>query len=324
VSQLFDSLRRGRGSSDRANSTRTAHGDALLSTLGYTPGPRRSGLASVVLAVVLLLGLGVAGWLGWHNYLGDTAGPDAATRAPAPSLPQPTPSRPPDAAGDPLPESPPVMRSSPAAKPQPSLPTAHTQAPSSAVSRDSDLERALYYHRAGDYANALQRYRALLDRDDLNAQAHNNLGLLYQEQGQLQESARELQRAIAIDPRNSGTHNNYGVTWLMLGRSSDAAAEFQSALTLDPANLDALVNLALVDRSAGRLDAAKERLLEALNRAPGNAAAHYNLAQLYDQTNEAARAVEHYRLFLEHAGAEHADRAPTVRARIAALTRIPE
>ena len=192
------------------------------------------------------------------------------------------------------------------------------------MSLDSDLERALYYHRAGDYSNALQRYRALLERDDLNAQAHNNLGVLYQEKGQLPESAGELQRAIAINPRNSGSHNNYGVTLLMLGRISDAAAEFRSALTIDPANLDALVNLALVDRSAGHLDAAKERLLEALNRAPENAPAHYNLAQLYDETNEPARAVEHYWLFLEHAGAEHADRAPTVRARIAALTRIPE
>ena len=33
------------------------------------------------------------------------------------------------------------------------------------------------------------------------------------------------------------------------------------------------------------------------------------LAQLYDQTNEPARAVEHYRMFLDTAGAEHAIRA---------------
>ena len=58
--------------------------------------------------------------------------------------------------------------------------------------------------------------------------------------------------------------------------------------------------------------------------APRNAAAHYNLAQLYDQTNEAARAVEHYRRFLETAGSEHAGRAAAVRARIAELSRTPE
>jgi len=110
----------------------------------------------------------------------------------------------------------------------------------------------------------------------------------------------------------------------MLGRTDEAVAEFQSALKLEPANLDARVNLALAERSSGRLDAAKETLLDVLNRAPANAPAHYNLAQLYDQTNEPARAVEHYRLFLEHAGPDHVDRAAPVRARIAALSKMPE
>ncbi len=185
--------------------------------------------------------------------------------------------------------------------------------------RENDLELALYYHRAGDFASAMQHYRALLDRNELNAQAHNNLGLLYQERNLLQESARELQRAVVIEPRNASTRNNYGVTLLMLGQVDQAAAEFQTAVWLEPRNVDALVNLSLVQRKAAQLDIAKETLLRVLNIAPRNAAAHYNLAQLYDDTNERVRAAEHYRLFLENAGAEHADRAAAVRARIAAL-----
>ncbi len=191
-------------------------------------------------------------------------------------------------------------------------------------SRDSDLELALYYHRAGDFTNALQRYQALLARNELNAQAHNNLGLLYQQRNRLQESARELQRAVLIEPRNAGTHNNYGVTLLMLGRLDEAVAEFRSAQALDPRNMDALVNLGLAERNAGRFDVAKETLLQVLNVSPENAAAHYNLALLYEQTNEPAQAVGHYRRFLDHAGAEHADRSAAVRARIAALSRMPE
>jgi Tfp pilus assembly protein PilF len=143
--------------------------------------------------------------------------------------------------------------------------------------------------------------------------------LLYQQRNLLQESARELQRAVVLEPRNSSTRNNYGVTLLMLGQVDHAAAEFQTALWLEPQNVDALINLSLVQRRAGQLDTAKETLLRVLNVAPRNAPAHYNLAQLYDDTNERARAVEHYRLFLDNAGAEHADRAALVRARIAAL-----
>jgi tetratricopeptide (TPR) repeat protein len=91
-----------------------------------------------------------------------------------------------------------------------------------------------------------------------------------------------------------------------------------------PQNLDALVNLAITQRTGRQFDLAKETLLKALTIAPRNAAAHYNLGQLYDQTNEPARAVEHYRTFLDTAGAEHVSRAAAVRARIAALSRTPE
>jgi tetratricopeptide (TPR) repeat protein len=94
--------------------------------------------------------------------------------------------------------------------------------------------------------------------------------------------------------------------------------------TLKAQTIAALVNLAIAQRTAGQFDLAEETLLRALALAPRNAAAHYNLGQLYDQTNEPARAVEHYRTFLDTVGAEHASRAAAVRARIAALSRTPE
>jgi type IV pilus assembly protein PilF len=188
----------------------------------------------------------------------------------------------------------------------------------------SEFDLAVYYHRAGDFENALQHYRSLLQKNELNAQAHNNLGLLYQEKNLLQESARELERAVILEPRNTSAHNNYGVTLLMLGRPDEAAAEFRSALALDARNVDAFVNLALAQRSQNQPEVAKETLLTALSIAPRNPAAHYNLAQLYDQSHDVAPAIDHYRRFLETAGSEHARRAAAVRVRIAELSRTPE
>ena len=182
-----------------------------------------------------------------------------------------------------------------------------------------DLALALYYHRSGDFENALVRYRALLAKNELNAQVHNNLGLLYQEKNLLDDSAREFQRALLIAPRYGRAHNNYGVTLLRQGNLDGASAEFRSVLQLEPRNADAMVNLALAEKSAGQLERAKESLLRALTVAPKSAAAHYNLAVLYDDTNDTLRAVEHYRAFLDTAGAEYASRAPDVRARLAVL-----
>ncbi len=188
----------------------------------------------------------------------------------------------------------------------------------------NDLSLALYFHRAGEFANALQHYRAVLQKNELNAQAHNNLGLLYQENRLYDDSARELQRAILIEPRSVSAQNNYGVTLLLQGKPDEAAARFKQALTLDPANVDARVNLALAQRDGGHADVALETLLGALALAPRNPAVHYNLAQLYDRANERARAVEHYRKFLDEAGTDYASRAPAVRSRIEKLSRNPD
>lgn len=288
---------------------------------------------------MLIVAVAAIGWMVWRVYFGADPGPMRSQRVMSPGMPRPPAplSRPAPAVLPPeadvsaeIPDASTDRREVPNGRLRPSraesrnsnsrTPDLITPAPTaSAPPPENDLELALYYHRAGDFANALQHYRALLARNELNAQAHNNLGLLYQERNLLQESARELQRAMVIEPRNAGTRNNYGVTLLLLGQVDQAAAEFQTAVFLEPRNVDALVNLSLVQRKVGQLDIAKETLLRVLNIAPRNAAAHYNLAQLYDDTNERARAAEHYRLFLDNAGAEHADRAAAVRARIAAL-----
>lgn len=363
MSQLFDSLRRDGSTHPRPGASRTARADAVLATLGYGRVRRRHpsvvAIAWTGLAVALLGAL----WAGWKLYeRSEPARPlarkstlNATARLPAAS-PLPSNQLPPNlevsASSSPVPpataaslnsgvrgrtahHSPPLvapLRTMVPSPPDRQLVTHQssispappgTASPARPTTAD-DLELALYYHRAGDFENALQHYRALLRKNELNAQAHNNLGLLYQEKNLLQESARELQRAILIEPRNPGARNNYGVTLLKEGKVDEAMAQFRAVLGLDPQNLDALVNLAIAQGTGGQLDLARETLLRALTIAPRNAAAHYNLGQLYDQTNEPARAIEHYRTFLDTAGAEHAARAAAVRARIALLSRTPE
>lgn len=364
MSQLFDALRRGRSSPSLPKTPRTAHGDAVLATLGYSP-VRRGGRSSALARAVVVIGVIAGAWAGWRFYLWPRAGtvqpvgvspaPRTATRAtpppprtssaaqpaapslvvPAPAPIDPAPPRSP--AVERGPAAPPIAAPAPAepfvrTAPRPPAPLPVTRSepealaagPRSATAPGDDLSLALYYHRAGDFENALQHYRAVLQKNELNAQAHNNLGLLYQEKRLFDESARELQRAILIEPRSVYAHNNYGVTLLLQGKPDEAAASFKLVLKLDPANVDAKVNLALAQRDGGHSDVAMETLLGALSIAPRSPAVHYNLAQLYDRANERARAVEHYRKFLEEAGTEYASRAPAVRSRIDALSRIPD
>ena len=200
------------------------------------------------------------------------------------------------------------------------LPVVHRPAPPSApaAARD-DFQRALYYQRAGDFERSLTLYRAVLQGDELNVEAHNNLGMLYIDKGLSEDAVAEFHRALSIAPRYLRAHNNLGVTLLELGRSDAARAEFRAVLMIDPRNIDALVNLALAQRAAGEPGGARATLTRALALDPHNAAAHYNLGLQFEDSGDALPAVEHYEAFLQYAGPEYAGRAPDVRARIAAL-----
>jgi Flp pilus assembly protein TadD len=353
LSQIFDSLtRRRRAQGRHASGHPTVQGDAVLATLGYTPrsagGGRRAGLViGAVVAVVL-------GWIGWgalHDPAPASHTPssapsrqaspvtavaeppigDAAARAEGlPATAPPLTQEGPVGDGDPPAAAPAVAMDTrpsvlapvePATRPVGrSQPEVVPPAVEPAAAAPPDLmAQALYHHRAGDFESALVAYRALIQQNELNAAAHNNLGLLYQQKDLLEDAAAAFRRAIIIDARYGLAHNNYGVTLLRQGRPDAAAAQFRTVLELEPRNVDALVNLALADKAAGRGEAARATLLRAIGAEPRHAMAHYNLAVLHDDTGEHARALEHYRAFLEHAGADHADRTADVRARLDAL-----
>jgi tetratricopeptide (TPR) repeat protein len=95
------------------------------------------------------------------------------------------------------------------------------------------FQLALYHQRAGDFEQALVSYKALLQRDEMNIEAHNNLGYLYLGKGLLDEAAREFQRVIAIEPKYVTAHVNLSATFYKLERFGAAAAQAREALALD-------------------------------------------------------------------------------------------
>lgn len=180
---------------------------------------------------------------------------------------------------------------------------------------------ALTFQRAGNVAGAIAEYRTLLAEGVPSAQVHNNLGLLYQDQNQLDDAVREFRRAIAIDPRYSKAYNNLGVARMRQGRHQEAAAAFRDARRLDGTNLDAWVNLALTQQAGDDPVAARRTLVDALSVDAGHAPTHYNLARLFELGGDPSRAIEHYGRFVEHSGVEHAALVDLVSNRIAAAER---
>jgi Tfp pilus assembly protein PilF len=344
VSRVHDALRRGRAPADPLATRRAAHADTVLAALGYrSDKPRPAG--SILTAAILALATVAA--IVWFMMRAPAPAQTPSTALPgvaAPAIPnavgqKTTPSRelPPSPVPAPnaptrggsssppkftaLPATQTVTRSAPTT-PAAQAPSARAQIPAPPAPVPDDFQRALYYQRSGDFEQALLHYKAALARDEMNLEAHNNLGHLYLSKGLAEEAAREFTRVIAIEPRYVNAHVNLSATLLALGRADAAAAEARAALGIEPRNSDAMVNLSLAQKASGQAGDAQGSLRRALEIDPHNAAGHYNLARQYEEGGEASRALEHYRLFLQYAGPDQMTYAGDVRTRIQGLAGI--
>ena len=358
MSLILDALRGAKpstGEPDPASAgDRPVGVDEVLTTLGYTRQPSRAGLPRWVPAIGLAALVFVVAWWGWREWrmLPEPTAETTAAAAevvdapPEPMVPEAT-SRPepvseevpqvtapaPPAATAPEPVSEPRVQTggpdTTTASSRPSVSTGEAEPTVAAAPAAPDppvrteepdhFGLALYHHRAGDYAIALQHYQALLDRGERVAEVHNNRGLVYREREQTQLAVESFRRAIELEPIYSKAHNNLGVTLLQTGEVGEALAEFDAAIDANAANVDAVVNLALAQRAAGFMDAARATLRRALALDPRSASCHFNLALDYEDSGEVALAIEHYRAFLKYGSSAHEQLAADVRQRIGAL-----
>jgi Flp pilus assembly protein TadD len=323
VSQLLDALRRaGRAGSARPQTDAVrSQPAAIFATMGRGAKARQRREWWIALLALSFVAVMAFAWSALRAGKGQPA-PRLTDQA-AVSLRRSPPPAPRNQAVAPVTSSAQSAKPAPIeARRQPPTPPSPVPGPQPAPREgrgSREFGRALALQRAGDLSAALATYRTLFDDPHLAAPARNNAGLIHQQRGELADAQSAFERAIEEWPAYARAHNNLGVVLLTAGRAQEAAVRFRQAAELDPRDPDPRVNLALAYKAEGRLEQAKEALLEALVLSPANAPAHYNLAVVYDHSGEHGRAVDHYRSFLEHSGAEHAARAADVRARIEAL-----
>lgn len=344
MSLIHDALRRGQAPAG-GRSPRAAHPDSVLAALGYHSEPKPRLRLKMILGLFVAIA-GVAYIILAFNH----GVPTPVTKAPMPRATPParrmaTPAAPPVVTQPRVVTPPPVHEPAPihqapaaavsrppvhpptrpAARPStsvsvPSKSLPATTPPAASATAPDDFQLALYYQRSGDFEQALVHYKAVIGRDELNVEAHNNLGRLYLDKGLTDDAIREFRRVTAIDPRYVRARINLAAAYFKQSRYDVSAAEARAALAIEPRNVDALVNLALAEKAAGQIDDARESLLAALRIDQHNAAAHYNLARQYEEVGESALALSHYRAFLKYAGPDQAEYAADVRGRIAALS----
>jgi Flp pilus assembly protein TadD len=114
------------------------------------------------------------------------------------------------------------------------------------------------YASAGRPADAMRMFRRALEFDPTSGLAHQNIGTLHLQAGDLKAAEAELRQALEIDPTVSGALTTLGVVLVKTGRGSEAVDSWTRAVELEPTEFDALYNLTIELLAQGRIDDARK------------------------------------------------------------------
>ena len=113
-----------------------------------------------------------------------------------------------------------------------------------------------------------------------NDVAHNGLGLVFQQRGQVDAAIPQFQKAVSIAPGNAEAENNLGYALFLTGQTNEAVAYLQRALAIKPDFAEAENNLGSILFQTGQTNEAVAHLQQALAIRPDFAEAENNRAHL--------------------------------------------
>lgn len=134
--------------------------------------------------------------------------------------------------------------------------------------------RAVRNHLTGKLQEAIADYKAALAANSSLAEAHSNLGLIYNQQHDYGQALSEFRKALAISPKDAITYNGIGAALRAEHDLVGAIKNWQTAVSLDPHLATAHYNLG----TAYELQKDPDRALAAYKQAVKN---DYRLGEAY-------------------------------------------
>ena len=161
------------------------------------------------------------------------------------------------------------------------------------------VEKAL---ARGERSVAISLLKALVAREPANPTPLYNLGMVYSDEGKLDDAKRFLRQAATLDPRNPHIVVAIGVVHARAGDLGLAIDTLERAIELEPNDPFAHQNLGACLLKHGDAERAEAHLRESLRHAPDNLRSKLGLAQALETAGRLNEADEVYQEIIAAAG----------------------
>ncbi len=153
------------------------------------------------------------------------------------------------------------------------------------------LERALNYHRSGQWHQAEQLYRQAINQDPHQPDGWHLFGILAHQLGDHKTAIELISQAVNLDPNNADFHNSLGEALRQDGQYELAIRSYRRCLEIKPDYAKVWVNLGLAYQNANDRLQAITAYETALKFHPNLWSALNNLGVLYRQMEEYDKAI---------------------------------
>jgi tetratricopeptide (TPR) repeat protein len=146
--------------------------------------------------------------------------------------------------------------------------------------------------REAVFADEVSLWTDTLQKSPHSSLAHNNMGLLFFQQGRMDEATDEFEQALASDPKASSSAVCIAFIDIHRGQLDQALAQCERALAINPENDDAYCGLGIILCQRGQFEAGIEQFHKALAIDPNDASSRTNLGLALSQTGQVDAAIK--------------------------------